>query len=237
MSKMPKERTKSFSELTFRQKLQFISDYYKWPIIITICVIAAVSVFIYEKATEKDCVFYTVFINSNVVYESQTALLTDFEKTLSDFDPAKQEMSLDSGITIDYDNQNQMTATYIEKLMAMYNSGQVDVTVANKAVISNYAEQEAFVDLSKYLPSDLYQELKDKGYTFYTCKTENLGNAPVGIYIKDCPVFKNGCKDTDGNACSFFPDKDGYEPVLAISFNAPDKENAIAFIRYLTSEQ
>ena len=109
----------------------------------------------------------------------------------------------------------------------------------NGIILERDASQQALtgedVDISKGFDNLKTGDLLFFGSKATADKKERISH--VGIYIKDCPVFKNGCKDTDGNACSFFPDKDGYEPVLAISFNAPDKENAIAFIRYLTSEQ
>lgn len=236
-----KIQTDKMKNMTAKQKAGYIADYYKWPIIITIAVVAGLIAFIHSQVTKKTNVLYCEMINSNLYYDTQTTMMTDFAATEKDFDPKHEEMYLGVGMNIDYNNADNVTLSYQEKLAAEYNVGDIDITIANKAVISQYAQMEAYADLSSLLPADLYKELQDKGYKFYTCTlTDDNGKsytAPVGIYIKDCPVFKKGCEDESGNNEPVYPEADGYEPIFTIAFNSSHTDYAIDFLRFLISDQ
>lgn len=237
-----KKQTVKMKDMTFRQKAGYISDYYKWPIIITILAIIGIAAFIHERVTATTNIFYCEMVNSNVYSEELCSLLPDFEATDKSFNPKKEDMFIDYSMHIDKDNPDTTSMTYQEKMAAMFNVAQLDVVIANKAVIDDYASMDAFADLSTTLPKDLYQKLQDSGYEIYyaditddSSSSSSVKKVPAGVYIGNCPAFKKGYTDSDGNKLPIYPDGDEYTPIFTIAANAPHTDISIAFLRYLIS--
>ena len=208
-----RQQTVKMKDMTFRQKAGYIADYYKWPIIIAILAIIGIASFIHERLTATTNVFYCEMINSNVYSEELCSLLPDFEATDKDFNPKKEDMFIDYSMRIDKDNPDSTSMTYQEKMAAMFNVSQIDVVIANTAVIDDYASMDAFADLSTALPSDLYRKLQDQGYeVYYADVTDDSGSSssvkkvPVGIYLSNSPVFLKGYKDSNGSIIPLYPD-------------------------------
>ncbi len=150
-----------FKKLNNRQKLQYIWDYYKVPIIIAIILIFAFISFVRNRLEYKPTVFNLVMIDSNVTELIDKSLLDGFSEYCEDFDPDTQQISLHA----DYDSSTFDQGLYSgrQKILAEYNVGSIDATIAPKAVIEELAESQAFGDLSEILPKDMMDKIISKG--------------------------------------------------------------------------
>lgn len=109
-----------------------------------------------------------------------------------------------------------------QKLMALFQSHELDVIVCDTWIVEEYASLSAFGNLKELLPDDLYEEIQDKLY-YYTFADGS--RVPVGFYADELP------KIMGNNAYS--PNK---PPVVTISGTTDRLETAVDFIRYLLEE-
>ncbi|MBO6146535.1 MAG: hypothetical protein J6O70_03035, partial [Lachnospiraceae bacterium] len=94
-----RKQTGKLKDMDMKQRLQYIWDYYKLPIILVLVVLFAVFSFIRDKATSKQTVFYVAMLDSNVTETVQSTLLDGFADTLDGFDSEHETMMINA----DYD--------------------------------------------------------------------------------------------------------------------------------------
>ncbi len=228
-----KEQTDKFHDMDLKHKFQYIWDYYKWHLLIAFFVIFTLATFIHDRITDKENVLYVAMLNSDISALDDSPILSDFSQALEDFDPSKQELILDASVNIN--GTDQIAYNNMQKLLAQYNIGSIDATIAPKPTIVKYAEFQAFADLSEALPEDLYKEIVDSGreivYIDYEdpATGELHADIPVAVNISDSAPIKDGFTDASGTHYDYY-DTDCY---LGISPNTSYPDNCVAFLRYL----
>ncbi|MBO4337132.1 MAG: hypothetical protein J5842_03575 [Lachnospiraceae bacterium] len=222
----------SFKDLSTKKKLEYIWDYYKIPIILGIIFIYAIISFVHGRLTAKDTVFRLVMVDSNVTAFIEESFLDGFAETLPDFDPDKEEMKLDAN----YDLSESGFGVYTieQKLLAEYNVGSIDGTIAPKEEITELAESQAFADLKEALPEDLMEMINARDLEILYNKYEDpatgeIHEYPFVVNISSSPCISSGFKEATGDTYSYY-DKDCY---YAICPNAENLENSIAFLKFL----
>ena len=213
-----------FKNMTVKEKLRYIWDYYRIPIIIGI--IGVVFIFTLVKdiiSNNRETYLSACILNSNYTYETDTTLVNEYVN-YSGVDTEAMQLNIDFSMHIDLNAADQMSLAYQQKVMALFAAKEIDVMVGDQNIIDSYASAEAFCNLTELLPADLAAELEQKGYTYYTATYENGSTVPVGLYMDSCVRLKND--DTY---------KDGVHPIFTISANAPHPEHAIEFLRFLIS--
>jgi len=199
---------------TLRQKLSYIWDYYKFPLIgIPLGILFLIYVISAFTGT-KDVPFSVYFINQDVSIEScrdlEAKLLA--ARALAD---VTEDIYVDASLIInpkapDFDSQISFTASI---------SGHtIDIMVSDRSFLEYYAKMDALADLSVVLPADLYDLLMP-----YLIMEENKGGlmTPYAIDLSDCTYF------TDYNLNA---------PVLTIAKYSEHQEACIAFLRLVFSE-
>ncbi|MBQ4481696.1 MAG: hypothetical protein II966_00535 [Lachnospiraceae bacterium] len=224
--------TSKFSNLNSKQKLQYIWDYYKIPIIGGLILIYALTSFIHGRMTAKKTVFCLAMINSNATDLMDETLINDFSKTREDFDPIHQEMRLEADFT--FEGYDLIASSYMQRLLAEYNVGAIDATISTKEVMEELASHQAFADLSAVLPEELFTKLQSEGYEIiYTDYEDPATNEthrfPFAVNISESGTIKKGFTDVTGEPHSYF-DEDCY---YALSPNSSYIDNGIAFLEYL----
>lgn len=224
----------SFKGMTKKQKLSYIWDYYKVPIILGVVLIYLVTSFIHGRLTAKQTVFRLVMIDSNVTALIEESLLDGFAESCEDFDPDKEEMKLDANY--DLSETGYMVYTTEQKILAEYNVGSIDGTIAPKEEMMELAESQAFADLTELLPKDLMDKITGRGLEILSNKYEDpatgeIHEYPFAVNISSSPCISSGFKDAMGDTISYY-DKDCY---YAVCPNADNLEHSIEFLRYLLS--
>lgn len=214
------ERIIPFRELSFKDKLAHIWEYYRWHIIVPIfLVVCAVSIGLGVYENFKDSLLYAVFINTQL-NDSKGDILMDEFIDYADFDMRGKKVTLDSSLYINRKNSNPASVSSNQKLLAMFTSIEMDVIVSDEANFSYYAEQDSFVELKDVLPEDFLKEHTD------------LLRTAVG---------KDGKEHTFGISLASSPklsELEAYleEPILAIPVTRMEEDNILLFIKFLLGE-
>lgn len=219
---------KKFKNMDSKERVQYIWDYYKIPIIAGL--LAFIFIFFLVRdiiSNNRETHLYACLINSNYAYDTDTNLINEYVN-YADIDTEAEQLTLDFSMRIDLDAADQMSMAYQQKVMALFAAKEIDVMIGDEPIINSYAEVEAFRDLSELLPTDLAEELKEKGYSYYTITDADGTDIPFGIYMEHCGRFLS-----DGSMGTYPTD---VTPVFTIAVDAPHPENAIEFLRFLISK-
>lgn len=243
-----REQNKKIKDMTFKGKVSYIWEYYKVVILIGVAVIIGAIFLIRDvRENQKPTRLYAVFINSNFNYDNTNTLMDDYIREMN-IDTGREHVFISFDINLDPDYFDTVALAYQQKLVALYDAGDLDIQVGPVGIMESSADCGGYANLMEILPADLIAELEDREYQFYTYKGHRydedelaymdeeakaaVTNAEpyiAGIYLDTCSYLNNmgeyGAYDLTED-----PDK---RPILTIpaSTNRPDA--AIGFVRFL----
>ena len=205
-----REEREALKHGTPKEKLSYFMYYYKWHVIIAVCVIIAVSVLANQILTRKDTVFYAAMING--VDTLSLDPKDDPFYQYSGIDADKSAVVYDTSMLIDINSTKEISISSAQKFVVFLAAAQMDVVISGENVIQKYAHNETFYDLTKFLTEEQIKEyapyfyyidyavveqlnvaLEDFDYEFVPeypdpRHPENMKQpVPVGIYVTDCP--------------------------------------------------
>lgn len=221
-SPFQREKPKTFRELTLRQKITYVWDYHRWPILITalILVISAISLPQFIE-NHKEAALYAVFVNTQIVDQDSTTLMDDFIKE-ENIDMDDKRIVLDTSLIINRDRGDTTSMQCNQKLLALFASDTPDVLLCDEENFQFYADAHCFRNLKDVLPADLFEKYKPY---MLTCDTDN-SDEPVyyGVSVKTSKVLA---------------DEKAYiiDPIFTISKTATQTENAVKFLEFLLKEE
>ncbi len=214
------ERIIPFRELSFKQKLLHIWEYYRWHIIVPVfLVICAVSIGMGVYENSKDSLLYAVFINTQLTEKESTALMDEFIE-YANLDMRGKRVTLDNTLYINQRKSDALSVSSNQKLLAMFTSIEMDVIVCDEANFSYYAAQDSFVELKEALPEDFLESHKD---LLRSTKGKDGEEHTFGISLADSPKLK------ETNAYI-------EEPILTIPVTKMEDENILLFLKFLLEE-
>lgn len=223
MLKEEKEQWTRLKDKPFKEKFSYFWYYYKFHTLGTLFAIFCIVMFVIAyRENSKEPSIYVALINSNYLSSVETPLMDDFVTSRNidtDAHPAKFDisMAMTEGVADDGSVAN------FQKLMALFNGHDVDVIVADKWVIEEYASLSAFCDLKEVLPEDLYAKVEDKLF-YYT--GEDGSTAAIGFY---------------GDTLSKLMVNNGYSadnpPIVTIASTTERTEISVDFVRYLLEDE
>ncbi len=214
------EKIIPFKDLSFKQKLIHIWEYYKWHIIIPIVAIASaisIGLAVYENC--KDSILYAVFINTQLTDTSGNALMEEFVD-YAGFDMTGKKVTLDTTLYINQKNSDINSVSSSQKLLAMFTSIEMDVIICNEGNFDYYAAQDSFVELSEVLPADFLSEHED---LLLTAVGKDGEEHTFGLSLADSPKL--------AEYKAFVED-----PILTVPVTRMEEENILLFISFLLGE-
>ncbi len=239
----PEQEIVKFKGLTFKKKLQYIKDYYLKAVLASGIVIAVVLYLIIKLIMPKnEVVLRLVTINDAYSEEATESLINDFGK-LIDFNPDKEDITIQDGFAIDLEQVNR---TVQDQITVYATTGTLDVIIADKDVFSKYAQNGFFCDLSEVLSKEELGNLtKDLFYTKKEFPADDSADSSdvqnedyniehaYGVCLDNSSVYSNISEwykhqKNTGTSYSFY---------IGIVNNSSQKENAVSFIRYLKGIQ
>lgn len=203
-------------DMSFREKLSYLWEYYKIHALVTIGIIAIISYIIHSIVTPNVVTqFYAAFIDSSVDADVLENYRTDFSDYLQ-LDPKTESIDFNTSFYFGSDAQYAMNMK--QALVTYVAAQEVDVIIAPESQFADYAYYGYFDKVSDQLPTDIYSNLTDY---FYMSEVEgSSGQNAYGIYLTETELFK--------------PYTDASDPyVLGIITNSKHKDNTIEFIRTL----
>lgn len=212
-----KEKLKDMST---RNKLSYLWEYYKVHALITIAVISILSYIIYNVMTPNiESQFYAVMINNTI----DAKVLEEYQFKLAEqlqLDPKTE--SVEFNTTFIFDSTNDYSMNMKQVLSTYVAAQQVDVIIAPESVFADYAYYGFMDKLSDQLPTDVYSSLTDNFYL--SALEDDAENNVYGIYLTDTKLYKNNANNSDPY-------------ILGIIANSKHKANTLEFIRYIFNEK
>ena len=203
----------------FKGRMEYFFHYYKWYVLVAVIVLGIGGAMIYDIVTKKDCIMQAVYVNAFPNVEN-TAFMADFEKTI-EINPKKEETSLISDFYIDMEAYTYFDAQNLEKLLVLCAAETVDVCVVDDSYLMHMAEGGYFKDLSTVFTDEQMEEYKDK-LVWYDCPNDiTEGEAAIALEITDASKIVS-TQSYPNSKCYF-----------TIIINAPNVDNALAFLEYL----
>ena len=175
-----KERFKSFKQLSAKQKLQYIWDYYKIHIIVTAVLICAIfSIFKTEK-NSSSADLYIAYVNivvddklTNALENNSSLSIGSYRDLLITDDP--------SGDNLEYAYTSSM------KLMSTISAGKLDIIIGDSYAMSYAHNAEYLVNMEDYiLKND--SSLLDKFKPLFLVDETGI---PYAINISELDPFRD----------------------------------------------
>lgn len=237
-----KERDK-LKGLPLKKKLEYIKDYYLKAAIAIIVIASVVIYMLLVIILPKDEVaLRLVAINDTYTQEDKDFLIEDFGKVI-DYNPDKQEISIQDSFFLDPENLNSNVQ---DQIMIYTLSGTLDVIIADKEIFTLYAQNNYFMDLSEvFSPTKLDTLTNDLLYSNITIPNDAdvdpedpdfidpTIKRPYGISLDSSDIYKDIStwyqqQEESGSNVSYY---------IGILNTSKQKENATAFIEYLKNIQ
>ena len=230
---------KKFSDMTGSEKAGYIWDYYKFWIIGGIIAIVLITVFIRDwRENSKPSYLYVEMINTYFAADPSNTVYADFVQA-ENIDTDKERLTIGVDTYLATDTYDTTMIAYQERLIANYASGDLDVVIGPVDVMEGPANSDCYADLSKLIPQDLIDELKDREYEFYyfdpskdeieDFEDEDLTPYFAGIYLDNCAYLNNM-----GEAGAYpVAETEDERVIFTISANSQRTDHALEFLRFL----
>ena len=226
-------------DMPLKKKISYIRDYYKFPIIGGIAALIFLVTFVRDyRQNNRPKYLDAILINSDLAYSYDESLKEDFIK-YAGVDTETYNLVIDSSITISEDSYDQMTMANMQKVVAMYTAGELDVVIGPEPIMDEYGAMGAHMDLSGILTDELKKKLADKGYDiFYTTEyeedengeTKAIGTYPAGVYIGSSEYLA-GLGSSGAYAAQI---EAGKKPVFTITATCTRTDNALQLLYMIT---
>ncbi|AST58776.1 ABC transporter substrate-binding protein [Thermoanaerobacterium thermosaccharolyticum] len=208
---------KWMKDMTFKEKVEYIWDYYKIHIIVGVVVIAIIVSFVNSIINNKDYVFDFSLIGTSINFDKEMSFQSTVTKELLGSDKGKKQALVEFYmLTKGSDGKYKLDPTSVQKLMVKISAQEVNVIALDKDNFNALAKQGAFMNL------DFIKELDLSGF-----KTERLPSS------KD---VKAGTYGIDLNKGNKYLDEIGYDyhdKVIAIVSNSQNKDLSIKFLKWI----
>lgn len=215
---MAEEKKNWFKELTFKEKLHYIWDYYKIHIIVGLLLIYVLTTFTLSMINRKEYVLNIALIGESVDFDRLSQFSHEVTKELVG-NPSDKKEALVDFYKLMRDSQGELILdpASTQKLIARIAAKQIDVIILDKKSFDALAVQGAFLRLDKTEGLDL----KD----YKVVKT-----------LKDVNGVKKGVYGIYVNSDNRWLKQIGYDyhnKIIAVLSNSEHKDLAIKFVKWL----
>lgn len=204
--------------MTFKEKIDYLWEYYKIHALITIVAVVSIAYIIYTIVTPKiEPQLYVAVVDNPV----EPTILEEFEAQFAEYlqiDPEKEEVMINPQFYFHGDSEY---AANMRQVLVTYVAAQdVDIIIAPKSEFDSYSYYGYMYSLSDLLPTDLYSKLSENFYI--GVQEDNPEEKVYGIYLNEAALFKDNERISADNPY-----------ILGVIGNARRTDNAVEFIRYL----
>lgn len=205
------EKLTPFKKMSKQDKIAYIWDYWKWPIIITILIIMVISSIIKTIATHKDPNLAVLMINSH------SKDVDTFEEIVSTF---QKENYILLNANLSFSEQGTPTGFYLDDtvLSAELNSETFDLFFGNGEKYTFCAEEGFLIDLSTVLPENVLSRIP-KDHILYSTVGDRVEPYPCAILFDECKILEK-----------YYPEEAFYCGIL---YNNPNPETAAKVLENL----
>lgn len=155
-----------FSTLEGKDRLFFIWDYYKIPIIALVCCLVITVISLITFAGVKDVAMYAVFVNSDAILTEPDAEALNQLLREGGVDMDGKSIDITANLTLGQALDESHDGQTTQVLAAMFGISGLDVFAADQAVFDRYASQDAFMDLSLLIEPELLEAFTGELYRY-----------------------------------------------------------------------
>lgn len=187
------EKKANLKEMTPKERISYIWDYYKfWIIGVIVAVIAMIGI-VRSITGSKNAIAQMVFVNASP--ECGEVDMTDF-LTQNGYDPAEDEVAVNTSFYLDLTSTDTNGMYTLQSLQTLIAAGGMDVLCADEKLYDFLGKNGAAADLSQYFSAEELAQLEDFGQIYYITDEETNVEYPAGIILdKDSWMVKNGYYD------------------------------------------
>ncbi len=200
--------------MTFKEKVDYIWEYYKLHILGSLCLLLAIGFTAYEMTGQKEVYVSVVFGGQPITKEN----LASIREQVNDGLIPKEQQSYKEVLVQNIQLGNDETLMSIEetqRFFAQVTGGIIDVLIMEEELFQMFHEQDLFLHLNGLKGFDTLHI--DEADIIYEEGTSNI----YGIRVSDLDLFEN----VEGN--------DGM--VVAVIANSNNDEGVIEFLRFIFS--
>lgn len=221
---MKQKKPSPFKDMTFREKVEHIWEYYRIHIFVIIFVLFFVGSMLNHLVFNppKEAGVFIGFIGKYMDMEQAKVVQERLTEEIIQDPTNKTEAKLDL-FMINPDSKELMEVNMAnaQKLMAMLASKEIDILIADSASFGVYVKQQAFLPLTEVFTEE---ELKQWEENCLTGKSEEDTKAQIyGIYLWDHPLLQE---------LHFTAEK----PVIGIVANTTRLEKAKETLRWFVKQ-
>lgn len=232
-------QTEKWKQLNGRQKLQYIWDYYKLPIVVCLILLYIIGYIIYGHFSKKDTVLYTALVNVSVDEQLNTQLNSGFMDFI-DADTSRNDMQLYTGLylTTDQDDPNhEYTYASRIKIIASIDDEKLDIVLMNREAFDAFSQNGYLCNLEELLcnsDDDALAGLKSSLITNIVILEDNSEELLSDDSLSYEAVTEEYPMGLDVSQKGLFRDA-GFEDsvYLGVIGNSPRMDMAAEYIKYL----
>ena len=222
---MRKSEVRKWPEMDRQQKIQYLKDYYLFPALAAVILIAiAISLIWHIAKPRSENLFYAAVIDESLDEKKLETAVEDMSSLLG-ADGKKKTVQIDDSFYI--------KDGALDKLQVYLHSQQIDVVILDKELFEEYAGYGYFESLDQVTEEDLekkygeaylyaagYKEDDDEEISFEDNETGQGEVKPYGISLSGDNRFTE--------MSEYIKD-----PVFAVAVGTKNPENALEFLDYL----
>lgn len=211
-----KHDRETLKALPFRQKIRFLSDYYRWVLFLFLVLLLLLFYFgdlIWQSRQTIDLQGFFLNDRQNL-FPAQT-ISQDFSRYRDT--PSGHRIAFEDSLFVDLDSSGEYSAASQGKLVAYIAARELDFVVAPEELAQYYAQSFLLYDLEELLPEDLAGSLQED---FYYAADGTGEEKACGLNLRRSRFLQD-------------PVYDGAEQyyLLVLSYT-PHTDALIQFIRY-----
>lgn len=226
-----------FRKMTPAEKAEYIYDYYKWPIILTVIAVVIAVSSIVRAATKKNDALYLAAVNVSLGSRTEAILTEDFIR-YEGLDEKRNQVYLYSALYLSEDPpeaDHEYAYASRMKMMAAVNAERMDVFLMNREAYDLLSQGGYLAGLDEILPASLLEEAE----AYLTENEVVIEDNKLDVLLDEAEERRT-VTETSVNAlrvsdlsllaeASFAGDV-----YLGVAVNSPRKDMAADYIRYIT---
>lgn len=237
-----------FKTGTPKEKAEYIWDYYKIPIIAILILIYLIVNIIHSHLTAKDYVLQGIFLNALAETETVQELEDGFLEAYP-IDQNKEDIFLDTSIYYLPDSdQTSLETSYqaIQILSVRIAAGEIDFIAAETPVLTEFAYDGYFSDLSEVLSDEQYKKYEPYFLYYDKAVMEELSDVDYTLEEADAVILPDPAKPelmeepvpvmidiTKCEKLSLLYPNSAKNYAFALIANGPHTEKALELLEYL----
>lgn len=175
------EKKTDFKALSNKAKVQYVWDYYRWPIIGVIIAVAFVGSVIHHYVTYREPLLNVIMTNCSDPFSADDSGYDEFLAAYG-YDADESPISLLASLSFPEENPSSAYNDY-QVLATMVAAGEQDLFFGTGEAFLNYAEQGALLDLSTVLPAEILKQYED--HLVYSTDAGESEPYPCAIELTD----------------------------------------------------